>query len=249
MSTAALKAELHSNFDEFSLQWRADLNDVANLLSTQKTIFQESYIRIASIQSWRVLVVQDQMDEDSEAFFFEAQNDLLVSHCLAQCGSFRQALKSLRSCIENVFFALFYMDHPIELTQWLQGKHRLTFSAGLTYFQNHPLLSAWGHSNTGLNLLSKEYSTLSKAVHASALQFRMTSDLVDSKLWVADKVAVGQWASREKAVIGSINLLLLHIFTKQLQGAKLRSLREGIGLVIAKTKHLDIKKRLKVTLI
>ena len=35
--------------------------------------------------------------DDSLAFFFEAQNDLLVSHCLAREGSFRQALKALPS--------------------------------------------------------------------------------------------------------------------------------------------------------
>ena len=108
------------------------------------------------------------MNPESEAFFFEAQNDLLVSHCLSRCGYFRQALKTLRSAIDNFYFAIYYKDYPIELEKWLLGNHKLSFSELQSYFESHPLIIDSKIELTGLDLLKVEYSTLSKAVHGSA---------------------------------------------------------------------------------
>src|SRR5688572_7249996 len=99
MSLAVLRGELKSNFKEFRSQWRSELRGVAKKHQADAKLFADSYVRIASIQAWRTAVIVEHMDEDAQAFFFEAQNDLLISHCLANCGSFRQALKSLRSFV------------------------------------------------------------------------------------------------------------------------------------------------------
>jgi hypothetical protein len=248
MSSPSLRAELRANFKDFGIQWQKELKAAATKHKPLIAVFQDSYIRIASIQAWRTSVTQAVMDEDSAAFFFEAQNDLLVSHCLARCGSFRQALKSLRSGIENVFFSLYYMDHPVERRKWLRGQHKIGFSELHSYLVGHPDLSSYKPADVGLDALSTEYATLSKAVHSSAKHFRMTTDLSNTRLWVADTPAVGKWATRERSVIGAMNLLLVHLFAHKLTGAQNRALREMLGLVLAAKKKTEIKQSLKVTL-
>jgi hypothetical protein len=249
MPTSPLTGELRANFREFDKQWLKELIRVTKGSNPDRPTFESSYSRIASIQAWRTTVISEVMDADSAAFFFEAQNDLLVSHCLARCGSFRQALKSLRSSIENICYALYYKDHPVELLNWEKGKHRLGFRELHHYFTEHPLLSSVSTNLNGLGVLSGEYATLSKAVHASAKRFRMTTDLVDTKLWIQDKSAIGQWNTRERAVIVALNQLLLHMLSDHLQGAKHRALRETAGLLFSKPQKIDIKKRLGVLLI
>jgi hypothetical protein len=249
MSSVDLLTELKANFNGFETQWPNDLTKVINALNSERLQFETSYIRISSIQAWRTSVIAEFMDEDCASFFFEAQNDLLVSHCLARCGSFRQALKALRSSIENIFFSLFYMSHSVELIKWTQGKHKAGFTELFNYFESHPTIEPFGLEKTGLTTLKSEYSTLSKAVHASAKQFRMTSDLIDTKLWVNDATSVSKWSSREGKVIVAINLLLLHLFSEFLKGARHPGLRKTIGLTIPKAKHSIIKNDLGVNLL
>jgi len=194
-------------------------------------------------------VIYELLTEDSEAFFFEAQNDFLTSHCLARCGSFRQSLKALRSGLENVYFALYYMDHPVELRKWEIGRHKLGFTELHNYFENHPAVTAVDIALAGLETLKAEYSTLSKAVHGSAKAFRMTRNLSDIRLWGYDAPSVGKWATREKTVIFNLNLLLAVLFRDRLQGAENRNLRETLGLVIPKSLHATIKTKLGVTIV
>ncbi len=244
-----LQAEIRKNFSKFEAQWPTDLAAASAALEASKEAFAKSYIRITSIQAWRTSVIAGSVDEDSLAFFFEAQNDFLISHCLARSGSFRQALKSLRSAIENVFFSMYYKDHPVELEKWRDGRHKLGFTELSNYFESHPALNGKDKNETGLALIGGEYATLSKAVHGSAKGFRMTKNLIDIQLWSGDIPSVGRWASREKAVISGINLLLLHLFRDELQGVKHRNLRETLGLVLPKSAHSSIKNNLGVKLI
>lgn len=244
-----LQAEIIKNFAKFESQWPTDLAAASASLASARESFTKSYIRISSIQAWRTCVVANSVDEDSLAFFFEAQNDFLISHCLARSGSFRQALKSLRGALENVYFSMYYKDHPVELEKWQAGRHKIGFTELGTYFESHPALQGKDKSRTGLALLGGEYSTLSKAVHGSAKMFRMTKNLIDIQLWSSDVTSVGKWAAREKAVISGVNLLLLHLFRNELQGMKHRNLRETLGLVLPKSMHAPIKNDLGITLI
>ena len=108
----------------------------------------------------------------SAAFFFEAHNDALVSHVSASTGAWRSALQALRSCIENTLAAVYYNDHPIELELWQSSRFMLGFSELLGYMEKHPRLSPLGVQLSGLAAMKTEYATLSKAVHASAANFR-----------------------------------------------------------------------------
>lgn len=246
---SALQAEVASNFEIFKGQWPTDLSTAQTKLSTQVRIFELSYMRISSIQAWRTSIIFSALTEEAEAFFFEAQNDFLVSHCLASCGSFRQGLKAIRGAIENILFALYYMDHPVELVRWTEGRHKLGFTEMCTYLENHPAIYGQQLALTAIAAIKDEYSTLSKAVHGSAKIFRMTKNLTEINLWGDDISHVGKWATRERVVIVNLNLILLHLFRNELLGAKHRGLRESIGLVLPKKLHAQIKSSLSINLI
>ena len=242
-----LRAEVDNNFVAFDGAWPGELNTARNALVVANSHFKDSYARITSIQAWRTSVLFKALLPDVEAFFFEAQNDLLVSHCLARCGSFRQALKALRSTIENTYAALYFMDHPVELRRWAAGSYRITFADLTAYFENHPDVSS--PTAAGVALLRGEYATLSKAVHGSAKAFRMTTDLVAVRLWSADVPSVGKWATREKAVIQGLNLLLAHLFCDKLTGTQNRNLRETMGFVLTAAQRTVLRTKLNVKVI
>jgi hypothetical protein len=236
-----LEKEVEENYDKFVASYRKGIKDTANSLEAQKEKYLESYRRIVSLQAWRSELLEPTVSPDSLAFFLEAQNDALTSHVLASFGSWRSSLKSLRSCIENVMYCLYYKDHPVELLLWHDGHHRPAFAAMEKYFQEHPQMKSISPQAAGLDSLSSEYSTLSRAVHASAKSFRMSVEDVGVQLWSDDIVRLGSWGTRERTVISALNLLLMAMFREQLEGGRAPNLRKAISLVIPSSKHAQIK--------
>jgi hypothetical protein len=242
-----LRREVEANFDQFTSRWKGNMTDVTAELDKSRDKYLRSYTRLVSLQAWRSHL-EARISDDSLAFFLEAQNDALVSHVLARLGSWRSALKSIRSCIENIMFCLFYMDHPVELQLWHQGVHKLGFSEMASYLDRHPGVKVLDVDLTGLPQLRDEYATLSKAVHASAKGFRMTADARYTLLWSDARSSLGAWSTREQKVITGLNLLLLGLFREHLQGTSLPSLRRAVSLSIPTTMYTRIKSELGVTL-
>lgn len=173
----------------------------------------------------------------------------MSSHVLAALGSWRESLKCLRSCIENVLFCEYYKDHPIELRLWLAGKHRLAFHEVISYFEKHPDIDENTKDLAGLGRLQKEYSILSRAVHGSGFSFRMTAAGGTTNLWSSDNTKLSSWSTRERQTLVGINLVLLTLRRRSLQGASLLALRQSIGLVIkSPTLRGEIRTRLGVNL-
>jgi hypothetical protein len=241
-----LLKETEANFKSFDAAWRQAMDRVGGELAKEGATFLTSYRRLVSLQAWRAFL-QSRISASSLAFFLEAQNDALVSHVFANLGSWRAALKSLRSCIENVAFCLYYKDHPVEFQLWETGKHKPPISDYLNYLEHHPQRVTVA-SVDPIPHLQTEYSTLSKAVHASAKSFRMTKDVKTTQLWNEAKASLGQWQTREGAVLANLNLLLLAHFRDQIGGAAEPGLRESIGLAVAPTLFPDIKTNLNVVL-
>jgi hypothetical protein len=136
-----LAKEIKANFQVFSSSWPKGLQAAMKGLRASETTFQGSYARITSFQAWRTELLENMIGADALGFFLEAQNDALVSHVFAGMGTWRAALKSLRSCLENVLFCLYYKDHAVELQLWHSGKHRLGFRDLEKYFREHPSIS------------------------------------------------------------------------------------------------------------
>ncbi|HET6844417.1 MAG TPA: hypothetical protein VFK06_22450 [Candidatus Angelobacter sp.] len=236
--------ETEANFKAFDGDWRNDMAQVATELAKDSAVYLASYRRLASLQAWRAFL-ETRMPEGSLAFFLEAQNDALTSHVFANLGSWRSALKALRSCIDNVLFCVYYKDHPVELELWHSGNHKPTFSELFTYLDNHPARIA-AATLDACPTLRNEYATLSKAVHASAKSFRMTNNIKETLLWSAAPEQKGKWRCREQVVIASINLLLLALFRNELSGASAAGLRDAIGLALPPSMLPEVKTHMNV---
>lgn len=244
-----LRAEATQNFNAFTPRWREELEESSKALGKYETVFQQSYERLISLEAWGSRVLEHRLSDDAMGFYREAQNDALVSHVMARLGAWRLALKSLRSCIENVLYTLYYMDHQIELELWTLGRYKVGFAAVHKYLIAHPLLYKLPRSVTGLDLLHGEYGTLSRAVHAAAKGFRMTSEGDTTQLWNADIKQLRAWAKREKQSVVAVNLLLLSLFRTGLSGAQQLNLREAISLVVSNSsKRALVKTSLGITL-
>lgn len=241
-----LLKETEANFKAFDADWRKELERVATELAKDGATHLNSYRRLVSLQAWRSFL-ETRISEASLAFFLEAQNDALTSHIFANLGSWRAALKSLRSCIENVAFCLYYKDHPVEFQLWEKGKHKLPISDYIAYLDNHPQ-RVTEQKVDPMPHLQAEYSTLSKAVHASAKGFRMTKDVKTTLLWSETAASLNQWRSREAVVITNLNLLLLAHYRDQLAGAAEPGLREAIGLAVPAALFPEVKTHLSIVL-
>jgi len=244
----SLRAEVDANYVRFAASWKGALQSAQIQLAPHNARFQESYRRLTTLQAWRTVLLEPVTTPESLEFFLEAQNDALVSHTLAQLGSWRTALMSLRSCIENVVFFLYYKDHPVELELWQRGRHRLPFSSGITYLKGHPAVEGVPKGLAGLELIEKEYSTLSRAVHASAKSFRMTTATSTPTLWSFTPQSISGWSTRERSVIQGLNYILLCLFREALCGTRLPNLRKSISLVVPRAKHVAIRQHYKVSL-
>lgn len=237
----SLLEELEANFRNFSTTWNNDLRRNTDALAQHSQDYLASYQQLVSLQAWRTTVLEQCIPPESLEFFLEAQNDALTSHIQASIGSWRTALKSLRSCIENALFTLYYMDHPVELTLWQTGKHKMGFAEIIKYLDHHPKLDGTASALSGREILKKEYETLSKAVHGSARSFRMTEDGKAVNLWSTEKRRLSQWRSRENSVLKGLNLLYLTFFREELKGAKQAHLRAVLGFCIPQSKDREIQ--------
>jgi hypothetical protein len=242
-----LEQELEFNYQTFTKRWLAEQETVVSELGAAEAPFLRSYVRIASLNGWREAVLEKSLSSESLNFFLEAQNDALVSHVLARMGSWRSALKSLRSAIENALFCLYYKDHPVELELWRIGKNTIVFAELITYFERHPLLLDLQRSATGLEIISKEYSILSRAVHGSAATFRMTTGGA-TMLWNSSRQSLGAWETREDLSLRGLNLLLLALFRESLSGTKHRGLRSVIGMSLKPADRARVRSALHVVL-
>jgi hypothetical protein len=243
-----LKEEIANSFAIFQEDWQKELAGRISDLPNHSECLGESYRRLTTLQAWRANIIATTLSEGSFAFFAEAQNDALISHVQASLGSWRVALKSLRSCIENMLMCLYYKDHSVELRRWEKGEFRLGVAAAISYFESHPTLKGVPCGLTGLEMLGKEYSDLSLAVHGSSKSFRMTDEGKAVALWKMDEKFLSIWSSHEKKTISAINLLLLAMFHEQLEGAKASALREALAFAISSKKDAEIKSILKVSI-
>lgn len=244
----SLEKEIRANFDKFSQNASAEAEKAATSLQPNSAKFSESYTRIASLQAWRVEVLEKRLSPGALGFILEAQNDALLSHVFARLGVWRPALQALRSVLENSLQALFYMDHPVELRLWGDGSHRLSFQDLHQYFKEHPDLRGAIGTLAGVQTLKTEYSTLSRAVHGSAAGFRMTGTGGAPRLFKADVAELGKWITREKAVVTAVNLLLIVLFKDELAGTRALPLRRVLHLALPATKKSALKGILGVVL-
>lgn len=224
------ETEVDENFRRFSSRIPLEQQEVQAELSAFVEKYAQSYRRLTTLSAWWAAVIERGCS-DAAQFFAEARNDAISSHVFARMGAWRASLKFLRSVIENVLNCLYYCQHPVELQQWATGSHRLTFTELVAYMRAHPALIEFTDSEIGIARLKAEYSTLSLAVHGSSESFRMTDSDGGTKIWSSDRARLGGWLTRERHVLGAINLLLAAFFREELHGARHPGLRESLKFV------------------
>jgi hypothetical protein len=244
-----LKESIEVNYEKF---YKASADDLIRVLEQNEqykdTFFKDSYSRLVSLQAWRVNVIEVIYQCNARDFFKEAHNDALMSHALARQGAWRVSLASLRSCIENILFCLYYLDHNVEMQQWENGKHKLGFTEVVSYLSNHPNFEGFSESETGLDQIRKEYALLSKAVHGSSKVFRMTKSGDIEGLNIFSIADLGSWATRENLAITNLNKVLIVFFRNHLQGAANVNLRKSISIAVPEKCFKSIKANFGVNL-
>lgn len=244
---ANISTELKSNYEAFSGKLPDTLAvNVKSLRSEPKLV--ESYARVAALNAMKVELVDAHFSPSAAQFFFEAHNDTLLSHINASFGSWRPALQSLRSFMENTLAAVYYTDHPVELEKWQQGRFRISPRDLREYVAEHPKVADLAADLKLKSLLDDEYATLSKAVHGSNSLFRMTTSDGKTNIASASKPELGKWSARERATVDLCATVLVSVLSVHLEGAKLPGLRKSMGIALMEKSRKALKKHLKVNI-
>lgn len=206
------------------------------------------YAHALVLESWRQHLLAAQLREGLP-FWYEAQNDYLLSLVHAGGGIWRSSLQALRSFLENSTGALYYSDHPVEARRFATGEFRLTWVETKQYLATYPYpAAADAYRGVVLDSIAHEYSELSKAVHGSAESFRMTAAQQFPTLFSSERTKIGAWRTRAIACARAVNSLLLLHFASDLAGARLRPLREDIGTVFTARERTRIRSALGVVI-
>jgi hypothetical protein len=243
----ALQQEIDANYVKFFDAWSKGANANFQASKGRKQLI-ESYRRLAAFRALRVNLVENRLSKGAQAFFLEANNDLLTAHVTAHLCAWRASLKFLRSAIENVLYCFYYDVHPIEHRLWEKGKFKVGFAAAHSFFASHPDLVGLPKNVTALEQLETEYGTLSKAVHASSRSFRMTEGEINVLLWKDDNAKLGAWSTREKATVNALCLLSICLLADDLKGAKNGPTRDALQFALTKHAKQEVKTSLSITI-
>lgn len=205
------------------------------------------YQHALSFESWRKHLLDSKLSRGLP-FWYEAQNDYLLALTHGGQGILRSALQSLRSFLENATGAIYYSEHPVEAKRFELKDFRMTWSETKEYLASYPYSSPKAFRTTLWQVLNKEYSELSRAVHGSAESFRMTAGQQFPTISAATPQAIGAWATRMQAAARAVNLLLLQHFASELEGARLPALREDVSKALSATDRSDVRQKLSVVL-
>lgn len=239
--------EIKTNYLAFSqMVSKSIVDNIATFRGDEK--LEESYARIAAINALKVDVVEPQFPKGAAHFFFEAHNDVLLSHVNASFGSWRPALQALRSFMENTMAAIYYLDHPIEFEKWSIGEFHVSPKEMRTYISEHPKLAKLVKELDLKAALDKEYGTLSKAVHGSNSLFRMTT--TDGKINIANPSAaeLGKWSARERSAVDICITALVGVLSHHFDGAKMQNLRAALRIAIQANSRAALKKHMDVSI-
>lgn len=245
---SALEAEIAANFEKFHSQWQTQLAANVKLLEKSPLLF-ESYRRLTALQALRARIITPKYSSGSASFFLEAQNDALISHVNATTGSWRAALQSLRSVLENALNAVYYRDHEVELMLWENGDFRISPAELRAYVARHPFISRHEPKLKIMETIEAEYATLSKAVHGSKASFRMTAADTGISLWSSDTAKLGMWSTRHQKVVQAVTMLFATLHAAELQGTQNSDLRSVMYFAISQSKRTAMKSALKVSIL
>jgi hypothetical protein len=242
----SFEAEIDNNGVAFSKRWTKEISDNISVLAGHDA-FARSYRRLTALQAIKANLIKKYSSGSAE-FFFEAHNDAMTSHVCASFGAWRTSLQALRGAIENTLCAVYFKDHPVELERWEKGHFRIGFQELSNYCESHPRIGQYENKLKIIESIRSEYATLSKAVHSSAKNFRMTDAAGKILIWSTEKAKVGMWSTRHSHVVQDIALLMSIVEAPQLLGTMNPNVRASMFFAISASKRTAIKDVLGITI-
>ncbi|MER8838458.1 hypothetical protein [Mesorhizobium sp. M0684] len=240
-----IEIEIDCNGVAFADKWSKEI--AANIVAlTGEPALLKSYRRITAVQAIKVALLK-KYSAGSAEFFYEAHNDIITSHVCASFGAWRTSLQTLRSAIENALCAIYFRDHPIELERWNRGEYKTNFQDLCKYCETHPKLIEAEKKLKVIDALRAEYSTLSKAVHSSAKNFRMSDAAGKILMWSTERPKLGMWGTRHTLVVQGIVLLMSMLESPQLVGTMNSPVRSQLFFAISTEKRKALKEALGIT--
>lgn len=137
--------------------------------------------------------------------------------------------------------SLYFRDHPVELELWKADQFRIGFAELKRYFESHPRIGQKDAELAGLNVLGKQYRILSKAVHGSGIEFRMTKGVEVPVIYGDEKLAVERWITNQKFVLLGLNLLLIAFFRTNISGTAHSNIRSALSHIVPKSTKSRLK--------
>lgn len=236
-----IQAPVLESYRNFSDRLPAELESALSLTKGSGAL-EKSYARVAAFNAIKRDLISGKFLPGAKRFVDEAHNDLLVSHVCASMGSWRAALQSLRSFVENVMAGLYYNDHRVELELRSTGG-RISPRELREYFSTHPDIRVAADAYELKNSLDKEYGELSKAVHAANNLFRMSDENGTIFAIAPDVAELGKWAKREHEIFQISILIIFAYFKDKLKGAAMGNLRSALEpLVSERVKKILLEK-------
>lgn len=240
-----IETEIDNNGIAFADKWSKEIATNIDALKNEPAL-SLSYRRMTAVQAIKLSLLKKYSPGSAE-FFYEAHNDIITSHVCASFGAWRTSLQTLRSAIENTLCAVYFRDHAVELERWNRGEYRPTFQELCKYCETHPKFVDVEKKLKVLEELRAEYSTLSKAVHASAKNFRMSDAAGKILIWSTEKAKLGMWGTRHAHVVQSVVLLMTMLESQQLAGTMNSPVRSQLFFAISSAKRKALKETLGIT--
>jgi hypothetical protein len=244
---AEIEESIKLNYADFCNSVPAAISENIKKTKDNKLLL-ESYALIASINSLKLDLISRRFSEGSARFFFEAHNDILLSHVHASYGCWKSALQSLRGFLENSLSSIYYHDHPVELQKWKAGKYRISPRDLREYIYTHPKIELVAAATQLPQALEAEYVTLSRAVHSANDLFRMTKADGSTNIGTPKAAELGKWTTREKTAINIISTVLIAFLSDELEGAKLLLVRKALSRSVSPKHKTKLKQLVGVTI-
>lgn len=167
-----MKARILAQANEDIPLYLEDFNKFwdATLKNTNDDDLYEIYKRTLVFKNWKTIFHTINI-KNLDSIVDELFEDINATLYLAFLGQYRSAFMHMRSSIELSLQTLYFLHHPIEYSQWLNGKFIIKFNTLSEYFEKHPYLSDYPKLNENMGAIFKNWKQYSKHIHAESPKF------------------------------------------------------------------------------
>lgn len=109
-----------------------------------------------------------------DSILIEIHEDINSSFYLAMFGQYRSSHMHLRSVIELSLQLLYFLQHEVEFSQWLNADFRIKHEELTNYLKKHPNLVG-SSAIASIDIITRSWKLFSKYIHAEAPSYFQTT--------------------------------------------------------------------------